>query len=76
MEDRKLLDTHLRVGQQETSNSIVKAFLLFGFLRFLFLFTVIQILGVENHSFLTSFCRIKNNQSDRKKETEAKKEET
>ena len=23
MEDRKLLDTHLRVGQQETSNSIV-----------------------------------------------------
>ena len=27
MEDRKLLDTHLRVGQQETSNSIVTSIL-------------------------------------------------
>ena len=75
MEDRKLLDTHLRVGQQETSNSIVTNIVV-SWIFEIFLFTIIQILGVENHSFLTSFCRIKNNQSDRKKETEAKKEET
>ena len=75
MEDRKLLDTHLRVGQQETSNSIVTNIVV-SWIFEIFLFTIIQILGVENHSFLTSFCRIKNNQSHRKKETEAKKEET
>ena len=58
MEGRKLLNLSLQTLLSR------------GFLRFLFLFTILYILGVKNRTCLSNFCRKKDRQFDiRKKET-------
>ena len=55
MEGRKLLDAHVFNGQQETAKPIVTNIVFRRFLRFLFLFAVLYILGVQKHTLFNKF---------------------
>ena len=74
MKNVYLLDAHVFNGRQEIAKPIVTNLLFHGFLRFLFLFTILYILGVKKHTLFKKFLSQKDSQFDRTKETYAMKE--
>ena len=59
MEDRKLLDAHEFNRRQEIAKPIIASLFLHGFLRFLFLFNLLYILGVKKHTLFNKFLQQK-----------------
>ena len=76
MEDRKLLDAQVFNRTAEIAETIVtNFFILCGFLRVLFHFTLSIILRFKKHSCSISFCRKNDSQFDKKKELQSMRDE-
>ena len=59
MEDRKLLDAYEFNRRQKIAKPIIASLFLCGFLRFLFLFNLLYILGVKKHTLFNKFLQQK-----------------
>ena len=55
MEGRKLLVAHVFDGRQEIAKLSLQTLLFRGFLTFLFLFTILYMLGAKRHALLNKF---------------------